>query len=57
MGGTVLGGGMLDLLLKWRGNWGGLAAQKGIAIEEHIIFLTEGMGCSRTHSTTSSREH
>lgn len=34
--------GILDLLPKWKGNWEGLAAQKGISIRGHIIFLTEG---------------
>lgn len=41
-GGIVLWEGILDLLLKWRGNWEGLAAQKGISIRGHIIFLAEG---------------
>ena len=41
-GGIVLWRGMLDLLPKWRGNWEGLAAQKGISVRGHIIFLTEG---------------
>lgn len=40
-GGIVLWQGILDLLPKWRRNWEGLAAQKGISIRGHIIFLME----------------
>lgn len=41
-GGIVLCQGILDLLPKWRGNWEGLAAQKGISIRGHDDFLAEG---------------
>lgn len=39
-GRIVLWWGTLGLLPKWRKNWEGLAAQVGISIRGHVIFLT-----------------